>query len=205
MLRAPMPLPLPRPRSSQPAKAAASTNSTKSVASSRTFGMFPVTQSVTGTGYPVFAYFTVPPRAHVSAAAAFQHNAHTLRTPKHRSHYLLLFNTTRDHIPDPQAQLHRSISPWTEVWPTQPVLTCFRCSMVARPVRYGRRNKRQTYLTCFRCCLFINTTRNLRPPSTGAFCCCSIQRVYSPDPQAHGATITMDGGVADTARGNIGR
>ena len=34
---------------------------------------------------------------------------------------LLLFNTTRAHTPDPQAQ--EPLSQWTEVWPTQPVLT----------------------------------------------------------------------------------
>ena len=32
---------------------------------------------------------------------------------------LLLFNTTRAHTPDPQAQEPL----WTEVWPTQPVRT----------------------------------------------------------------------------------
>ena len=32
---------------------------------------------------------------------------------------LLLFNTTRAHTPDPQAQ--EPLSQWTEVWPTQPV------------------------------------------------------------------------------------
>ena len=37
-----------------------------------------------------------------------------------RSTRLLLPNTTRAHTPDPQAQ--ESQSPWTEVWPTQPVL-----------------------------------------------------------------------------------
>ena len=39
------------------------------------------------------------------------HNAHYryLRTPK-------LFNTTRAHTPDPQAQ--EPLSQWTEVWPT---------------------------------------------------------------------------------------
>ena len=59
------------------------------------------------------------------AAAAVQHNAHNLRTPKHGSRYryglLLLFNTTRAHTPDPQAQ--EPLSQWTEVWPTQPVRT----------------------------------------------------------------------------------
>ena len=34
---------------------------------------------------------------------------------------LLLFNTTRAHTPDPQAQ--EPLSQWTEVWPTQPVRT----------------------------------------------------------------------------------
>ena len=34
---------------------------------------------------------------------------------------LLLFNTTRAHTADPQAQ--ESLSQWTEVWPTQPVKT----------------------------------------------------------------------------------
>ena len=34
---------------------------------------------------------------------------------------LLLFNTTRAHSPDPQAR--GPLSLWTEVWPTQPVLT----------------------------------------------------------------------------------
>ena len=34
---------------------------------------------------------------------------------------LLLFNTTRAHTPDPQARGPRSL--WTEVWPTQPMLT----------------------------------------------------------------------------------
>jgi hypothetical protein len=34
---------------------------------------------------------------------------------------LLLFNTTRAHAPDPQAR--GPLSLWTEVWPTQPVLT----------------------------------------------------------------------------------
>ena len=38
-----------------------------------------------------------------------------------RSLLLLLSNTTRAHTPDPQAR--ESQSPWTEVWPTQPVLT----------------------------------------------------------------------------------
>jgi hypothetical protein len=34
---------------------------------------------------------------------------------------LLLFNTTRAHSPDPQARGPQSL--WTEVWPTQPMLT----------------------------------------------------------------------------------
>jgi hypothetical protein len=34
---------------------------------------------------------------------------------------LLLFNTTRAQPPDPQAR--EPLSLWTEVWPTQPVLT----------------------------------------------------------------------------------
>ena len=94
-------------------------------------------------------------------AAAVQHNAHTLRTPKHEGLYryapaaafqhnarthsgppstgatitmdggvapLLLLNTTPRAArarartsPDPQAR--EPLSLWTEVWPTQPVLT----------------------------------------------------------------------------------
>ena len=43
------------------------------------------------------------------------------RQPPHHFFVLLLFNTTRAHTPDPQARGPRSL--WTEVWPTQPVLT----------------------------------------------------------------------------------
>ena len=66
---------------------------------------------------PLLSYGRIP-----TAAAAVKHLL-----------LLLLFNTTptaaafqhnaraREHAPDPQAR--ESQSPWTEVWPTQPVLT----------------------------------------------------------------------------------
>jgi hypothetical protein len=84
----------------------------------------------------------------LSAASAAQHNAHPLSVREvsmllagrgifvaiaaSRSEILrtlgndicfllLLFNTTRAHTPDPQAR--GPLSLWTEVWPTQPVLT----------------------------------------------------------------------------------
>jgi hypothetical protein len=66
------------------------------------------------------------------AAATVKHTAHNLRccccstqsvAPVVAS--IVLTFTKRAHSPDPQAQepLSPKISPWTEVWPTQPVVT----------------------------------------------------------------------------------
>ena len=48
-------------------------------------------------------------------------HATLLRVRRFSYALLLLFNTTRAHSPDPQAR--GPLSLWTEVWPTQLVLT----------------------------------------------------------------------------------
>ena len=125
----------------------------------------------------------------VAAAAAVQHNAHNLRTP---------------------------LSLWTEAWPTHNLLLHRPLvgggsrgggAAAAAAVQHNAHNLRTPkHGSRYRPIAMDGGVADTQPAITQAVsrrrcCCCSTQRARArthSGPPSTGATITMDGGVADT-------
>ena len=97
--------------------------------------------------------------------------AHTLRTPKHRSHFLAS-DAAQHNAHSSGLQARGPLSQWTEAWPTQPAIHARAVQHNAHTLRFlifsvAVQTQRSTRDFPDQLLLF-NATRTSGPPSTGA-------------------------------------